>query len=49
MAITLDLALVREQCRVVDEISDALLQTYIDAALVHVQMHCDRRLVEGVQ
>lgn len=33
MAITLDLALVREQCRVVDEISDALLQTYVDAAL----------------
>lgn len=47
MAITLDLALVREQCRIVDEISDALLQSYVDAALAHVQMHCDRTLVEG--
>ncbi|MFL0349745.1 head-tail connector protein [Stenotrophomonas lactitubi] len=47
MAITLDLPLVREQCRIVDEISDALLQSYVDAALAHVQMHCDRNLVEG--
>ncbi|MGE8235060.1 MAG: head-tail connector protein [Stenotrophomonas indicatrix] len=47
MAITLDLPLVREQCRIVDEISDALLQSYVDAALAHVQMHCDRTLVEG--
>jgi len=47
MAITLDLPLVREQCRIVDEISDALLQLYVDAALAHVQMHCDRTLVEG--
>ncbi|HED4877274.1 TPA: phage gp6-like head-tail connector protein [Stenotrophomonas maltophilia] len=46
MAITLDLPLVREQCRIVDEISDALLQSYVDAALAHVQMHCDRTLVE---
>jgi len=47
MAITRDLPLVREQCRIVDEISDALLQSYVDAALAHVQMHCDRTLVEG--
>lgn len=47
MAIALDLPLVREQCRIVDEISDALLQSYVDAALAHVQMHCDRTLVEG--
>ena len=47
MAIALDLALVREQCRIVDEVSDALLQAYVDAALAHVQMHCDRTLVEG--
>ena len=47
MGITLDLPLVREQCRIVDEISDALLQSYVDAALAHVQMHCDRTLVEG--
>ncbi|MNB74434.1 Phage gp6-like head-tail connector protein [compost metagenome] len=47
MAITLDLSLVREQCRIVDEVSDALLQSYVDAALAHVQMHCDRTLVEG--
>lgn len=47
MTISLDLPLVREQCRIVDEISDALLQSYVDAALAHVQMHCDRTLVEG--
>lgn len=47
MVIALDLALVREQCRIVDEVSDALLQTYVDAGLAHVQMHCDRTLVEG--
>lgn len=47
MAITLDLPLVREQCRIVDEVSDALLQSYVAAALAHVQMHCDRTLVEG--
>lgn len=47
MAIALDLSLVREQCRIVDEVSDALLQTYVDAGLAHVQMHCDRTLVEG--
>jgi len=47
MAITLDLDLVREQCRVVDEVSDDLLQSYVDAALAHVEMHCDRALVEG--
>ncbi len=47
MAITLDLNLVREQCRIVDEVSDALLQRYVDAALAYVQMECDRTLVEG--
>ncbi|HEL4264243.1 phage gp6-like head-tail connector protein [Stenotrophomonas maltophilia] len=47
MAVTLDLALVREQCRVIDEVSDVMLQSYVDAALAHVQMHCDRVLVEG--
>lgn len=47
MAVALDLALVREQCRIVDEVSDLLLQSYVDAALAHVQMHCDRTLVEG--
>lgn len=47
MAITLDLGLVREQCRIDDEVSDQLLQSYVDAALSHVQMHCDRVLVEG--
>ncbi len=47
MVAALDLALVREQCRIVDEVSDRLLQSYIDAALTHVQMHCDRILVEG--
>lgn len=47
MAITLDLSLVREQCRVDDEVSDQLLQSYVDAGLSHVQMHCDRTLVEG--
>lgn len=47
MAITLDLSLVREQCRVVDEISDSLLQAYVEAGLAHVEMHCDRKLVEG--
>lgn len=47
MAITLDLPLVREQCRVVDEVSDDLLKAYVDAAIEHVQLHCDRVLVEG--
>jgi len=47
MAITLDLALVREQCHVIDEVSDQLLQSYVDAAIAHVEMHCDRVLVEG--
>lgn len=47
MAIALDLQLVREQCRIVDEVSDALLQLYVDAAIAHVEMHCDRVMVEG--
>lgn len=47
MDVALDLALVREQCRIVDEVSDLLLQSYVDAAVIHVQMHCDRTLVEG--
>lgn len=47
MAVSLDLALVREQCNVVADVSDTLLQSYIDAALAHVEQHCDRKLVEG--
>ncbi len=47
MAVTLDLGLVREQCRVTDEISNQLLQQYVDAALAFVEMECDRTLVEG--
>lgn len=47
MAIALDLQLVREQCRIVDEISDELLQLYVDAAAAHVEVHCDRVIVEG--
>jgi len=46
MAITLDLDLVRAQCRIDDSIEDQLLAHYIKAAVAHVQMHCDRVLVE---
>ena len=47
MAVTMDLNLVRKQCRIDTTAEDDLLQGYVDAALAHVQQHCDRELVEG--
>lgn len=47
MAVTLDLDLVRAQCRIDDTIEDPLLEQYIRSAISHVEMHCDRVLVEG--
>lgn len=47
MEVSVDLALVREQCNVLADVNDALLQNYVDAALAHVEQHCDRKLVAG--
>lgn len=47
MAVTLDLDLVRAQCRIDDSIEDPLLEHYVRSAIAHVQMHCDRVLVEA--
>ncbi len=46
----MDLALIRQHLRI-DEIDedggeDLLLQSYWDAAKAHVEMHCDRKIVE---
>jgi len=48
MAIALDLDVLREQIRAdADEAPDGLLQSYVDAAIAHVEQHCDRQIVEG--
>ncbi|WP_457319810.1 head-tail connector protein [Stenotrophomonas sp. P5_B8] len=47
MAVTIPLDLVRQQCNVLADIEDTLLEQYVAAALAHVEQHCDRRLVES--
>nr|WP_247741349.1 head-tail connector protein [Luteibacter sp. SG786] len=38
----------RDQLRAsADEAPDALLQGYVDAAIAHVEQHCDRKIVDG--
>lgn len=43
----MDLTLVKAQLRIEHDDEDALIQSFIDAARVHIEQHCDRRLVEG--
>jgi uncharacterized phage protein (predicted DNA packaging) len=43
----IDLSLVKQHLRVDHDDEDVLIQGYIDAALAHVEQHCDRVLVEG--
>lgn len=45
----IDLATMKGHLRVDpdDESEDGLIQGYIEAAKMHVAMHCDRRLVDG--
>lgn len=46
--LTFDLDVLRDQLRAsVDEAPDSLLQGYVDAAVAHVEQHCDRKIVEG--
>jgi uncharacterized phage protein (predicted DNA packaging) len=42
----IDLSLVKLHLRVDHDEEDLLIQGYLEAALEHVQQHCDRRLVE---
>lgn len=42
----IDLALVKQQMRVDHSEEDQLIQGYIDAAVVHVEQHCDRHIVD---
>ena len=41
----IDLALVKQHLRVEHDEEDQLIQGYIDAAIAHVEQHCDRQLV----
>lgn len=41
------LALVKKHARVDIDDEDDLVRGYVDAALAHVEQHCDRTLVEG--
>lgn len=43
----MDLTLVKSQLRIDHDDEDALIQSYIDAAVAHIEMHCDRKLVSG--
>jgi uncharacterized phage protein (predicted DNA packaging) len=40
------LAMLRLQARIDGDEEDALLKSYTSAALAHIEMHCDRKLVE---
>lgn len=42
----IELSLVKMHLRVDHDDEDALIQGYLDAAIVHVEQHCDRVLVE---
>lgn len=42
----IDLPVVKLHLRVDHAEEDALIQGYIDAAVVHVEQHCDRQIVE---
>ncbi len=42
----IELSLVKTHLRVDYDDEDALIQGYLDAALTHVEQHCDRVLVE---
>ncbi|WP_122679945.1 head-tail connector protein [Pseudomonas viridiflava] len=44
----IELSLVKAHLRVDHDAEDDLIQGYLDGALSHVEMHCDRVLVEGV-
>lgn len=39
---------VKQHLRIDDDADDGLLKGYVDAALVHVEQHCDRTLVVAV-
>lgn len=41
------LARVKLQARVDGDEEDELIKSYVDAALAHVEQHCDRLLVDG--
>jgi len=43
----MDLALVKLQLRMDDDVEDALVQHYIEAAKSHIEQHCDRKIVDG--
>lgn len=43
----IELSLVKTHLRVDHGDEDALIQGYLDAALAHVEQHCDRVLVEA--
>lgn len=42
----IDLARAKLHCKVDGDDEDDLIQGYIDAAVAHVEQHCDRTLVE---
>lgn len=44
----IELSLVKLHLRVDGDEEDALIEGYLNAALAHVEQHCDRVLVEGV-
>jgi uncharacterized phage protein (predicted DNA packaging) len=44
----LELSLVKQHLRVDHDDEDVLIQGYIDAAIAHVEQHCDRELVAAV-
>lgn len=46
MPTAIPLGLVRQQCNVIGDIDDTLLQHYVDAATAHVEQHCDRKIVD---
>ncbi|PHN56387.1 hypothetical protein AO286_25975 [Pseudomonas syringae] len=43
----IELSLVKTHLRVDHDEEDVLIQGYVDAALAHVEQHCDRILVEA--
>lgn len=43
----MDLVLVKQHLRILHNLEDALIQSYIDSAKAHVEQHCDIELVEG--
>lgn len=44
----IELSLVKQHLRVDHDDEDVLIQGYLDAALAHVEQHCDRELVAGI-